>query len=162
MMLQMQMSVHGYPGLKGEGQLQAARHLPSCGMRRMAETAAELVDNLLPRVPERQWALSFPMPLRSLFAVHPELLPPLLHIIHRVINTRGQTNRHQTQRRRVFASDTCGSNCEEMPLCPTAQTASLCFISLYQVILSVTRGVFAYLKRGFAFFCNYSNEWRMK
>ena len=27
---------------------------PSCGTRRMAETAAELVDNILPRVPVRQ------------------------------------------------------------------------------------------------------------
>jgi hypothetical protein len=28
-----------------------------------------------------------PIPLRSLFAVHPELLAPVLQIIHRVINT---------------------------------------------------------------------------
>ena len=60
---------------------------PSCGARRMAETAADLVDNILPRVPVRQWVLSFPIPLRSLFAVHPELITPLLGIIHRAINT---------------------------------------------------------------------------
>ena len=42
----------------------------------MAETAAYLVDNILPRVPVRQWVLSFPIPLRGLFAVHPELLTP--------------------------------------------------------------------------------------
>ncbi len=36
---------------------------PSCGTRRMAETAADLVDHILPRVPVRQWVLSFPMPL---------------------------------------------------------------------------------------------------
>ncbi len=60
---------------------------PSCGTRRMAETAADLVDNLLPRVPVRLWVLSFPIPLRSLFAVHPELLTAVLRIIHRVINT---------------------------------------------------------------------------
>ncbi len=35
----------------------------------------------------RQWVLSFPIPLRSLFAVHPELLTPALKIIHRAINT---------------------------------------------------------------------------
>jgi len=35
----------------------------------------------------RQWVLSFPIPLRSLFAVHPELLAPVLQIIHRVIAT---------------------------------------------------------------------------
>ena len=53
----------------------------------MAETAADLVDHILPRVPVRQWVLSFPIPLRSLFAVHPELLTPVLKIIHRAINT---------------------------------------------------------------------------
>ena len=53
----------------------------------MAETAAYLVECVIPRVPVRQWVLSFPIPLRSLFAVHPELLTPVLQIIHRVIAT---------------------------------------------------------------------------
>jgi hypothetical protein len=53
----------------------------------MAETAAWLVDRVIPKVPVRQWVLSFPIPLRSLFAVHPELLAPVLQIIHRVIAT---------------------------------------------------------------------------
>ena len=51
----------------------------------MAETAARLVDQIIPRVPVRQWVLSFPIPLRILFAAHPELLTPLLRIVHRVI-----------------------------------------------------------------------------
>jgi Putative transposase len=51
----------------------------------MAETAAHLVDHVIPRVPVRQWVLSFPIPLRILFAAHPELLSPVLQIIHRVI-----------------------------------------------------------------------------
>ena len=58
---------------------------PSCGARRMEETAAHLVDHVIPRVPVRQWVLSFPIALRILFAAHPELLSPVLHIIHRVI-----------------------------------------------------------------------------
>ena len=33
---------------------------PSCGGRRMAESAAHLVDHVLPHVPVRQWVLSFP------------------------------------------------------------------------------------------------------
>jgi hypothetical protein len=53
----------------------------------MAKTAAYLVDHILPRVAVRQWVLSFPIPLRSLFAVYPELLTPVLRIIHRVIHT---------------------------------------------------------------------------
>jgi hypothetical protein len=51
----------------------------------MAETAAHLVDHVIPRVPVRQWVLSFPIPLRILFAAHPELLSPVLQIIRRVI-----------------------------------------------------------------------------
>jgi hypothetical protein len=53
----------------------------------MAETAAWLVDQVIPKVPVRQWVLSFPIPLRSLFAVHPKLLAPVLQIIHRGIAT---------------------------------------------------------------------------
>jgi hypothetical protein len=36
----------------------------SCGGRRMADTAAHLVDRVLPRVPVRQWVLSLPYTLR--------------------------------------------------------------------------------------------------
>ena len=60
---------------------------PSCGTRRMAEAAAHRVDHVIPKVPVRQWVLSFPIPLRSLFAVHPDLLLPVLQIIHRAIAT---------------------------------------------------------------------------
>jgi hypothetical protein len=51
---------------------------PACGARRMAETAAHLVDHVIPRVPVRQWVLSFPIPLRFLLAAHPHLLSPVL------------------------------------------------------------------------------------
>jgi len=37
---------------------------PSCNTRRMAETAAHLVDHVLPRLPVRQWVLSVPKRLR--------------------------------------------------------------------------------------------------
>jgi Arc/MetJ family transcription regulator len=37
---------------------------PSCTTRRMAETAAHLVDHVVPRLPVRQWVLSFPKRLR--------------------------------------------------------------------------------------------------
>ena len=53
----------------------------------MAETAVHLVDCVIPRAPVRQWVLSFPIPLRILFASHPHLLAPVLQIIHRVIST---------------------------------------------------------------------------
>jgi len=51
----------------------------------MAQSAAHLVDRVIAHVPVRQWLLSFPIPLRILFAAHPELLAPVLRIIHRVI-----------------------------------------------------------------------------
>ena len=51
----------------------------------MAQTAAHLVDCVIPRVPVRQWVLSFPIPLRILLAANPDLLSPLLQIIHHVI-----------------------------------------------------------------------------
>ena len=44
---------------------------PSCGARRMAESAALLVDEVLPEQPIRQWVLSFPFQLRFLFASRP-------------------------------------------------------------------------------------------
>jgi hypothetical protein len=41
---------------------------PSCCGRRMADTAAHLVDRVLPFVPFRQWVLSYPKRLRLAFA----------------------------------------------------------------------------------------------
>ena len=41
---------------------------PSCGARRMARTAAHLVDHVIPHVPVRQWVLSLAIPLRLLLA----------------------------------------------------------------------------------------------
>jgi len=41
---------------------------PSCGARRMSQTAARLVDHVIPQVPVRQWVLSLPIPLRLLLA----------------------------------------------------------------------------------------------
>ena len=43
---------------------------PSCGARRMVETSAHLIDHVIPAAPVRQWVLSFPWPLRLLFARH--------------------------------------------------------------------------------------------
>jgi len=60
---------------------------PSCGGRRMAQTAAHLVDHIIPRVPVRQWVLSLPIPLRYLLAAHPRLITPVLQVIHRAIST---------------------------------------------------------------------------
>ena len=57
----------------------------SCGARRMAESAALLVDEVLPEQPICQWVLSFPFPLRFLFASRPEIMGRVLGIVYRVI-----------------------------------------------------------------------------
>ncbi|MDP3086426.1 MAG: transposase [Rubrivivax sp.] len=58
---------------------------PSCGARRMAQTAAHLMDHVIPHVPVRQWVLSLPIPLRLLLAAQPKLVTPVLQVVHRVI-----------------------------------------------------------------------------
>ena len=60
---------------------------PSCGARRMVESAALLVDEVLPARPLRQWVLTVPFPLRFLFAAYPELMGRVLGIITRAIST---------------------------------------------------------------------------
>jgi hypothetical protein len=60
---------------------------PSCGARRMAETAALLADEVFPDVPLRQWVISFPFPLRYLFAAHPQAMAKVLGTVYRAIST---------------------------------------------------------------------------
>lgn len=57
---------------------------PSCGARRMAHTAAHLVDRVIAHVRVRQWVLSLPIPLRVLLAAQPQWPTPILHVEHRV------------------------------------------------------------------------------
>jgi hypothetical protein len=52
---------------------------PSCGARRMAQTAAHLVGHVIPHVPVR------PIPLRLLLAAQPKLVTLVLQVVHRVI-----------------------------------------------------------------------------
>jgi ribosomal protein S27E len=72
---------------------------PSCGARRMAESAALLVDEVFPKQPVpkalaalagqalRQWMLSAPYPLRFLFARRPAVISRVLGIVYRCIGT---------------------------------------------------------------------------
>ena len=53
----------------------------------MAETAAHLVEHVLPEQPIRQWVLSFPYPLRFLFATRPAVLTQVLGVVYRAIST---------------------------------------------------------------------------
>jgi len=60
---------------------------PSCGARRMADSAALLVDEILPHQPMRQWVLSVPFPLRFLLASQPAVMGKVLGIVYRAIAT---------------------------------------------------------------------------
>ena len=51
----------------------------------MAQTAAHLVDHVIPHVPVRQWVLSLRIPLRLLLAAQPKLVTPVFQVVHRVI-----------------------------------------------------------------------------
>jgi hypothetical protein len=52
---------------------------PSCGVRRMGNEAATLVDRVLPNAPLRQWVLSLPFELRGLAATKPDVLGAMDH-----------------------------------------------------------------------------------
>lgn len=59
---------------------------PSCGARRMAETAALMTDEVLRERPLRQWLLSVPHALRLLPPTSPAALTQVLGVVYRVIS----------------------------------------------------------------------------
>jgi hypothetical protein len=59
---------------------------PSCGARRMAETAALLADEVLPQRPLRQWVLSLPHALRFLLATDADAQTLVLGVVYRTIS----------------------------------------------------------------------------
>jgi ribosomal protein S27E len=59
---------------------------PSCGARRMTDSATLLVDEVLPPRPLRQWVLSLPFALRFLLATDAEALTQVLGIVYRTIS----------------------------------------------------------------------------
>jgi hypothetical protein len=59
---------------------------PSCCGKRMAESAAHLVDNVLPMVPYRQFVLSFPIPLRFWLHANEKLYAKVHQLVMGEIN----------------------------------------------------------------------------
>ena len=53
---------------------------PSCNGRHMAQTAAHLVDHVIPPVPVRQWVISVPKRLRGMLADRPRAVAALTKI----------------------------------------------------------------------------------
>ena len=64
---------------------------PSCGGKRMAETAAYLVDNIIPPVRIRQYVLSVPIPLRYWMASNKKLLAG----VHKIFASETQKFLHK-------------------------------------------------------------------
>lgn len=58
---------------------------PSCNTRRMHDTAAHLVDRVLPHAPYRQWVYSFPKRICLLLARDPTLITAVLRAFLRVL-----------------------------------------------------------------------------
>ncbi|MDF1566121.1 MAG: transposase [Deltaproteobacteria bacterium] len=61
------------------------RLCPSCNGRRMYETAAHLVDRVLPPAPYRQWVLSLPKRVRYLLVTRRELVAPVHAVFVRTL-----------------------------------------------------------------------------
>jgi len=61
---------------------------PSCGGRRMADTAARWVDRVLPDVPWRQWVLTVPFDLRIRLAWDTDLVTAVLGVFQRAVACR--------------------------------------------------------------------------
>jgi len=58
---------------------------PSCGAKRMAETAAHMVDHVFPHIPVRQFVLSVPKRLRPYLHHRPKTASAVLHILLRAL-----------------------------------------------------------------------------
>jgi ribosomal protein S27E len=59
---------------------------PSCGARRMTDSAALLADEVFPPKPSRQWVLSLPFALRFLLATDSTALTQVLAIVYRTLS----------------------------------------------------------------------------
>ncbi len=86
--------------------LQEARVLPELRRATHGRERAHLVEEVFGPRPVRQWVLSFPYPLRFLFASKPEAIGPVLGIVQRVIaGWLADQCRHRPRQRPVRRGD---------------------------------------------------------
>jgi hypothetical protein len=78
---------------------------PSCTARRAEDTAAHLVDRVLPRAPYRQWVFTFPIPVRLALSRRPHLVTAALQACLRVLFAW----QRRRMRRRGLRHPTCGA-----------------------------------------------------
>ena len=58
--------------------LSGIKHRLSCGVRPVAQTAANLVGHVIPYVPARHWMLALAIRIALSLALQPTLLTPVL------------------------------------------------------------------------------------
>jgi hypothetical protein len=78
---------------------------PLCTARRAEDTAAHLVDHVLPRVPYRQWVFTFPIPVRLALSRRPHLVTAALQACLRVLFSW----QRRRLRRRGVEAPSCGA-----------------------------------------------------
>lgn len=78
---------------------------PSCTARRAEDTAAHLVDHVLPRVPYRQWVFTFPISVRLALSRRPHLVTATLRACLRVLFAW----QRRRLRRRGLKNPSCGA-----------------------------------------------------
>ena len=78
---------------------------PSCGARRMSDTAAWLVERVIPEVPVRQWVLSLPYRVRLLCAYDPDACALVRRVLVRAVSGfyEGRARRRGASRPRTGA-----------------------------------------------------------
>ena len=81
---------------------------PSCGARRMSDTAAHLVDRVFPEVPVRQYVLSLPFALRTRLAFDQTLCSEVLRIFMQSVFT---SLRRRARKTLTATRLHCGSVC---------------------------------------------------
>jgi hypothetical protein len=102
---------------------------PSCVARRMADTAAHLVDHVLPVAPYRLWTLSLPRSIRVRVVREPALLTKVLSIFLRTV--------FAYQRRRARALGIANP-----------QTGAVSFVQLWGSVLQLTPHAHSWLPDG--------------
>jgi hypothetical protein len=110
---------------------------PSCNGRHMAQTAAHLVDHVIPPVPVRQWVISVPKRLRGMLADRPRAVAALTKIF-------------LTEIERLLLTASGGAPDAETPRAPRPRLGGVSFLHRFGSALNhhvhlhacVTDGVF--------------------
>ena len=116
---------------------------PSCNGRRMAQTAAHLVDRVIPPVPVRQWVVSVPKRLRGFLADRPQAVAALTRIFLSEIERLLCAERLLCE----AAGGACG---DDAPAAPRPHPAAVSFVHRFGAAINrhvhlhtcVTDGVF--------------------